>query len=164
MDTSLAPFKQVLRKLCLFKPSQSRELLPGHCCSWENAPLKLSCLLAHTSNGSVLKHYRSSHHELRIAHGLTFMTSSPRGWEAFPTLRALAHIRITWVFSSSAPQVPGVIHGSPLCPWCFGHSLWRGAQHYHKLVRYKLGQVGNCQQYNIPREKVHDKIQNTMQV
>jgi hypothetical protein len=27
----------------------------------------------------------SSRHELRIAHGLTFMTLSPRGWEAFPT-------------------------------------------------------------------------------
>jgi hypothetical protein len=26
----------------------------------------------------------SSRHELRIAHGLTLMTPSPRGWEAFP--------------------------------------------------------------------------------
>ena len=24
---------------------------------------------------------------------------------------------------------PGVTPGSPLCPWCFGHSLWRGARH-----------------------------------
>jgi hypothetical protein len=36
MNTSLAPFGQVLRKLCLFKPSQSWEppqaiAVPGHC-------------------------------------------------------------------------------------------------------------------------------------
>jgi hypothetical protein len=66
----------------------------------------------------------SSRHELRIAHGLTLMTPSLRGWEAFPTPGALTHTRITWAFSPSAPQVPG----SPLCPWCFGHPFWRGAR------------------------------------
>jgi hypothetical protein len=70
----------------------------------------------------------SSRHELRIAHGLTFMTLSPRGWEAFPTPRALTRTRITWAFSPLAPQVPGVTPGSPLCPWCFGLPFWRGAQ------------------------------------
>jgi hypothetical protein len=48
----------------------------------------------------------SSRHELRIAHGLTRMTPSPCGWEAFPTLGAPTHTRITWAFSPSAPQVP----------------------------------------------------------
>jgi hypothetical protein len=60
-------------------------------------------------------------HELRIAHGLTLMTPSLRGWEAFPTPGALTHTRITWALSPPAPQVPGVTPGSPLCPWCFGH-------------------------------------------
>jgi len=59
---------------------------------------------------SILK---SLHHELRIAHGLTLMTPSPRGWEAFPTPGALTHTRITWAFSPSVPQVPGVTPGSP---------------------------------------------------
>ena len=91
-------------------------------------------------------------HELRIAHGLTLMTPSLHGWEAFPTPRALTHTRITWALSPSAPQVPGVTPRSPLCLWCFGHpfrevrdtvchsrvplvprvfraSLWRGVQH-----------------------------------
>ena len=63
----------------------------------------------------------SSRHELRIAHGLTLMTPSLRGWEAFPTPGALTHTSITWAFSPPAPQVPGVTLGSPLCPWCFGH-------------------------------------------
>jgi hypothetical protein len=48
MDTSLAPFGQVLRKLCLFKPLQSREPLPGRCCSRalsrDSAPLNLASL------------------------------------------------------------------------------------------------------------------------
>jgi hypothetical protein len=60
-------------------------------------------------------------HELRIAHGLILMTPSLHGWEAFPTLGALTHTRITWALSPPAPQVPGVTPGSPLCPWCFGH-------------------------------------------
>jgi hypothetical protein len=63
----------------------------------------------------------SLRHELRIAHGLTLMTPSLRGWEAFPTPGALTHTSITWAFSPPAPQVPGVTPGSPLCPWCFGH-------------------------------------------
>jgi hypothetical protein len=57
------------------------------------------------------------------------MTPSLRGWEAFPTPGALTHTRITWAFSPPAPQHPGVTPGSPLCPWCFGHPLWRGARH-----------------------------------
>ena len=121
MDTSLAPFGQVLRKLCLFKALQSREPLPGHRCSRalspDIAPLKSAYLLAHM----FLSILESSRHELRIAHGLTLMTPSIRGWEAFPTPGALTHTRITWALSPPAPQVPGVTPGSPLCPWFFGY-------------------------------------------
>ena len=42
---------------------------------------------------------------------------------------ALTHIRITWTLSSMTPQVPGITPGSPLCPWYFGHSSWKGARH-----------------------------------
>jgi hypothetical protein len=52
----------------------------------------------------------------------------PCGWEVFPTPGALTHTKITWAFSPSATQVPGVTPGSPLYPWCFGHPLWRGAR------------------------------------
>ena len=41
---------------------------------------------------------------------------------------ALIHTRITWALSPMAPQVPGVTPGSPLCPWCCGHSSRRGAR------------------------------------
>ena len=62
MDTSLAPFWQVLRKVCMFKPPQSREPFPGHCyskaLSRDSVPMKLSYLLAHTSNWGILEHSR----------------------------------------------------------------------------------------------------------
>ena len=62
MHTSFAPFWQVMRKLCLFKPLQFREPLPGHCCSRalsrESAPLKMSYPLVYTSEWGVLKHSR----------------------------------------------------------------------------------------------------------
>ena len=44
INSSLASLRQVLRKLCMFKPWQSREPLPGHCCnralSWDSGPLR----------------------------------------------------------------------------------------------------------------------------
>jgi hypothetical protein len=46
---------------------------------------------------------------------------------------ALTHTRITWSLSPMAPQVLGVTPGSPLRPWCWGHSLWRGARHASSL-------------------------------
>ena len=64
----------------------------------------------------------STRHKLRIAHGLTLLHPSLHGWEAFLTPGAFTHTRITWAFSPLAPQFPSVILGSPLCPWCFGHS------------------------------------------
>src|SRR6202048_1018351 len=133
MDSSLAPFGQVSRKLCLFEPLQSRESLPGTA-----VPGRCPGTAPH-SNGhnsyltppievisSILE---SPRHELRIAHGLSLMPPSLRGWEAFPTPAALTHTRIPGALSPTSPQVPGVTPGSPLCPWCFGHSLWRGARH-----------------------------------
>jgi hypothetical protein len=133
INTLLAPFGQVLRKLCLYKPWQSREPLPGHCCSkalsQESAPLELAYLLPHILKWIVFRILESSRHELRLAHGLTLMNHSLRGWEAFPTPGALTHIRITWAFSPLAPQVRGVTSGSPLCPWYFKHRFWRGVRH-----------------------------------
>src|ERR1700737_944382 len=132
MDSSLAPFGQVLRKLCLFEPLQSRESLPGTA-----VPGRCPGTAPH-SNGHnsyltspievILSILESPRHELRKAHGLTLMPPSLRGWEAFPTPGALTHTRITWALSPTAPQVRGVTPGSPLCPWCFGHSSWRGAR------------------------------------
>ena len=68
-----------------------------------------------------------SRHELGIAHGLTLMTLSLRGWEAFPMHGALTHTRIVWALSPMAPLVSGVTPGSLLCPWCFRYHIWRGA-------------------------------------
>jgi hypothetical protein len=149
MQTSFAPFGQVLRRLFLFKPSQSREPLPSHCCSRalsrDSAPLKLAYLLAHTSKWGVLEHSRIlTPWATHSSWPFTLMTPSPRGWEAFPTLGALTHTRITWAFSPPAPQVMGVTPGSPLCPWCFGHPLWRCARHSlipspnHIPIKYKV--------------------------
>jgi hypothetical protein len=47
-------------------------------------------------------------HKLLNVHGLTLMTLSLREWEAFSTIGALTHTRITWALSPMAPQVPGV--------------------------------------------------------
>ena len=131
MNTSLAPFKQVLRKICMFKPRQSREPLPCHFCSRALsrgiAPLELPYLLAHPIK-VILSILESSRHELRITHGLTLVTPSLCEWEAFPMPRALTYTRLTWALSTT-PQVSGVTLGSPLCPWCFRHSSWRGARH-----------------------------------
>ena len=133
MDTSLPPFGQVLRKLCMLKPPQLWEPLPNHysskAMSRDSIPLKLSYIQATPPIEVFLSIPESSHHELHIAHVLTFMNPSLCGWEAFPTPGALTHTRITWALSPTAPQVPHVILGSSLCPWCFWHSMWRGAQH-----------------------------------
>ena len=57
------------------------------------------------------------------------MTPSFRGWEAFPKPRNFTYTRITRAFSPMAPQVLGVTSGSPLSPWCCGHSSKRGVRH-----------------------------------
>ena len=88
-------------------------VVPGRCLG-TTPHSKLSYLLAQTSKWGILEHLKMSHHELCIANGLTLMTLSPCGWEAFPTPGALIHARITWAFSPLAPQVLGVTVGSPL--------------------------------------------------
>ena len=133
MNSTLAPFGQILRKLCMFKPWQSREPLPCH-----NCPRRCSRITPH-SNCHIsyltppvevfLNILESLTHELRIAHGLTLVTLSLRAWEALSTPGALIHIKITWTLSPTTTQVTGVTLGSPLRPWRFGLSLWRGARH-----------------------------------
>ena len=133
MDSSLAPFGQVLRKLCMFKPWQSPEPLPGHGCtralSHDKAPIKLPYLLAHTSDW---------------ADGLNLVTLNLCDWEAIPTPGAFTHIRITWALSPTTAQVPSVIPGSPLCPWCFGHSSWRGVRQRPHWTEQGKSRVMTC--------------------
>ena len=75
----------------------------------------------------------SVHHKLLDAHGVTLVTPSLCGWEAFLTLGAPIHTRITPIhtkaLSPMAPQVPGITPGFFLCPCYCGHSSWRGARH-----------------------------------
>ena len=137
INASFAPFGQVFKKLCLFKPWISRanhahidkvilnqtfavpKITPRHCCtkalSQDSAPIEV-----------ILSILESPRHELRIADGVTLVHPSLHGWEAFPTPGALAQTKITWALSPTAPQVLGVTPGSFLCPRCFGHSSWRG--------------------------------------
>ena len=70
----------------------------------------------------------SGRHKLLVAHGLTLVTPSLCGWEALSTPRGLTITRITWALSPMASQVPSVIPGSLLCPWCCRHSSWRGVR------------------------------------
>ena len=78
----------------------------------------------------ILSILESTRHKLRITHGLILVPPSFHGWEAFLTPKAPTHIRIIWALSPTASQVPDVTLRSPLCPWCFGHSSWRGARHW----------------------------------
>ena len=133
MDTSISSFGQVLRKLfmtnvrSLGSHSQATAV-PGHC--HEIAP-QSNCHISKLIPPIevFLNILESSYHELRIAYGLTLMTPSLYGWNAFPTPSTLIHTRIIWALSPMAPQVPGVTPRSPLCPGYFGHSIQRGAQH-----------------------------------
>jgi hypothetical protein len=65
----------------------------------------------------------SSRHELGIAHGLTLMTLSLRGWEVLPTLGALTRTRITWAFFTIGATSHGCHSGIPLVPMVFWASL-----------------------------------------
>jgi hypothetical protein len=126
MDSSLAAFEQILWKLCLFKPRQSWEPLPGHYCSKalfrDNGPLKLTLSIE-----VFLSILEFACHKLRIAHSFTLVTPSLREWEAFRTLGALTYTRITWAPSPMVPQASGVTLVSPLYSWCYGLSSWKGA-------------------------------------
>ena len=102
MDSSFAPFQQVLRKLCMFKPWLSSEPLPCYRCIRDSASFKLSYLLAHTSYWGILSILKFSRHKLCIAHDLTLLIPSLSQWEAFPTPDT---------FTRMVPQLPGVIPG-----------------------------------------------------
>ena len=132
INSLLAPLDQVLRKLCLFKPWQCRESLPGTA-----VPGRYPEIAPHSNCHNsyltppielFLSILESSLHELHKTYGCTLVHPSLRGWEAFATLGALTHTRITWALSPTASQVPGVTLGSPLCSWCFGHSWRKGAR------------------------------------
>ena len=75
----------------------------------------------------------SARHKPSNTLGLTLVTPSSCGWEAFQRPGALIHTRITWALSPMAPQVPSVTPGSLLCPWCCGHSSKRGARHSYNV-------------------------------
>jgi hypothetical protein len=95
MDTSFSPFRQVLRKLCMFKPSLSQEPLLAHCC-WRHYLGTTSHSYCHISYlPPLIEVFMSilefAHHKLRITHGLTIVTASLCGWEAFPTLGPSRH-------------------------------------------------------------------------
>jgi hypothetical protein len=114
MDSLFVPFGQVLRKLCMLKPWSLWEPLPCHCCTKHDLETtQLPYLLAHTSNECILEY---AYHN----HGFTLVTLSLCRWEASPTLGALTHMRITWPFSPTAPQISGVPSGYLLCRWWFG--------------------------------------------
>ena len=113
----------------MFKPWQSREPIQGHCCTG-HCPRTMPHSNCHITQLTppievFLSILESACHKLCIAHGLTLVTPSLCGWEAFPMPKARTHTRITWALSTTAPQVMGVTLG---CPRCFGHSSWRGAQ------------------------------------
>ena len=131
MDSSLDPFKQLLRNLYLFKPPQSQVPFPWHWCpkvvSLGNAPFKWPYLLAHTSSWCVLSIIEFRHHKLLIAHGLTRVTSSLRR-------RRSQRLGPSTTLGSLGPshqqchKFQVSFRGSPLCPWCFGHSSQRGTR------------------------------------
>jgi hypothetical protein len=107
-----------LKNLCMFKPWQYREPLPGHCCPGRHCLRIAPHSNCHISKFTLmtkvfLSILQSSCHKQHIANGLTLMTPSLRGWEVLPTLGALTHTRIAWALSPMAPQVPGVTPGSP---------------------------------------------------
>ena len=150
IDSSIGPFGQVFKKLCMFKPCESKEPIPGHCyaraLSWDITPFKLPYLLAHTFDWGVLSILECACHKLRIAYGLTFVIHSLHGWESSLTPRTFAHTRIIWALTPTAQRIPGVTLGSPLCPWCFKHIIWRGAQ-----------QAGASQQSGLNRNMFQSK-------
>ena len=76
------------------------------------------------------------HHELFIAHGLTLVTPTLRGWEAFSILGALTHTRITQALSQMATQISSGTLGSSLGSWCCEHLSLRGARQTQNILRF----------------------------
>ena len=123
MDTSLAPFGASIEEDMLVQtfgnPGSHSKAIVVQGVAPDNATLKLSYLLAHTSNWGVIEHSRILTHELSIAYGHTLVTPSLRGWEAFPTPKALTHTRITRALSPIGATSPGCYFGVPLVPMVF---------------------------------------------
>ena len=109
----------------MFKSRQSRTLLLGHCPGID--PTQIVIFPSSHLQLSILE---SQCHKPLISHGLTLVTPNLHGLEAFwtpgasPTLGSLGPSHQWW------HKLLGVTLGSPLCPWCCGHSSWRGAWHY----------------------------------
>jgi hypothetical protein len=97
---------------------------PSKCCalSLGNAPLKLSCFLAHTSDWEFLSILESGRHKLLNAHDLMLGNPSLCGWEVLrlgpsPTLGSLGpsqlwchKSRVSLWDSPSAHGVAGIHH------------------------------------------------------
>jgi hypothetical protein len=133
IHTFLGPFGQVLRKLCLFEPSQSREPLPRHCCSRalsrDNAPLKLGYISLLTPPNEVfLSILEFSRHELCIAHGFTLTILSPLRWEAFPTVGGSPTLGSLGPSYHRRNKSRVSLRGSSCAHGVFGHPLWTCAQ------------------------------------
>ena len=62
---------------------------------------------------AILSNLESPQHNLHVAYGLTLVPPNLHGCEAFPTLRTLSYIRITWAHLPTAPQVLGISLGPP---------------------------------------------------
>ena len=122
VDTPLASIGQVFRKLCMLKPPYCQEPLLCHCSSRAlTTPHSIYHISKLTSLIKVfLSILESSCHELRIAHGVTFMTFSPCGYEAFPMPGALIHTRITWTLWAMAPQSRVSLRGPPCADGVLG--------------------------------------------
>jgi hypothetical protein len=123
MDPSLAPFMQVIDvQSSAFMGATPRSLLSRGVVprQW---PTQFAISPSSHLRLRYLEHFILDAIKLLKARRLTLMTPNLSGWERFPTLGPLTHIRI----SPMMPQVPGVTLGSPLCPWFCGHFSWRGA-------------------------------------
>ena len=116
-----------------------QDVVPGRC---PQATPHSNCRISQLTPpiGVFLIILESGRHKLLVYHGLTLVTPSLCGWEPFSTPGTLTHTRITWALSPMASQVMTITLGSPLGPWCCGHSSWRGARHIVSQL-YEILQV-----------------------
>ena len=95
----------------------------------------------------------STCHRQRKVYGLTLVTPSLCGWQAFPTPGTLTRMRIIWALSSTVPQVSGVNPGSPFLPMMFWAILiemcstfthTKRIQCLHRLYLQLVHQLSGC--------------------
>jgi hypothetical protein len=79
MDTLFAPFRQVLTKLCLLTPPQTRKPFPGQCCLGRVGRHHSTQILISHPNGLFFSILEFIRHDLRTTHGFTLVTPSLRG-------------------------------------------------------------------------------------